>query len=1112
VVAGIAAILLASVASASDVAATARLIRERRAHTATAIGNGKILVAGGRNLSGALSDVEIFDAATGAFTAAARLLTPRAEHTATRLADGRVLLIGGRGGEPLTSTEFFDPSRDVFSSGPSLNSPRFGHTATLLADGRIVVIGGNAEGTAEIFDPRASTFAALPCRLSEPRSFHAAVRLLDGSILIAGGIKREGATLKSAEILHPDTLECEPIASMFVARSRFTLRLLPDGKVQAIGGDAERTMELFNPAGYFSSLVHLARAPEFESAAMRSAGRLALIGPSAGAVADSEVPIAGGRQIVRPVQSLLDRIDYSMTEIPESGAAIVAGGVSSAGRYQQTAVLFESSAATVTTDKTDYAPGETVVITGTGWLPGETVTLNIHRDTNDPPDTVLSAVADASGNITNSEYVVQQYDLGVTFLLTATGQTSGFTAQTSFTDGNVRIRSNATGVTFTLTWSVFPGTTCSGTASSTGTETNVGFSGGARFTKGVGNTESISLEAAATATAPAGQPFIDWSADNGTDPFTVIAPRTICVSGQFAGTREYVASYGCTGRSSGFVCRPATDACDAAETCDGVSALCPADGLKPSGTVCRPGSGDLCDPDETCTGSSAACPADVVASAGTICNPGSGDACDPDERCTGTPDQACPADTFQPATFVCNQGSGDACDPDERCTGTPDQACPADTFQPATFVCNQGSGDACDPDERCTGTPDQACPADTFQPATFVCNQGSGDACDPDEFCTGTADQACPSDTVAQAGTTCRPAAGVCDAAEQCTGAAEAACPADAKKGSETTCRGAAPECDVAEVCSGASDDCPPDVFQPPATACSSDSNACTIDQCSGTSATCGHILIPNCGTSDCTTNTPPIITSTSGNPPGPISIGGSVQVTAEFTDASTLQTHTCTINWGDGSTPDNGTVTEPIGTTPGTCTGSHTYSAPDVYTVTITIADGCTSTTATYTYVVIFDPNGGFVTGGGWISSPLGACTYSAECNPAVTGKATFGFVSKYKNTKTTTPAPPEGNTNFHFNAGNFKFDSDSYEWLVISGAKARYRGTGQINGAGSYGFELTAWDGQAPGGPGQDMFRIKIWQGNPGNAVYDNERTSPDGEATTALGGGSIVIHKAK
>lgn len=40
---------------------------------------------------------------------------------------------------------------------------------------------------------------------------------------------------------------------------------------------------------------------------------------------------------------------------------------------------------------------------------------------------------------------------------------------------------------------------------------------------------------------------------------------------------------------------------------------------------------------------------------------------------------------------------------------------------------------------------------------------------------------------------------------------------------------------------------------------------------------------------------------------------------------------------------------------------------------------------------------------------------------------------------------------------------------------------------------------------------FRIKIWQGNSANVVYDNERGSPDGsDPVTNLGGGSIVVHK--
>ena len=45
-----------------------------------------------------------------------------------------------------------------------------------------------------------------------------------------------------------------------------------------------------------------------------------------------------------------------------------------------------------------------------------------------------------------------------------------------------------------------------------------------------------------------------------------------------------------------------------------------------------------------------------------------------------------------------------------------------------------------------------------------------------------------------------------------------------------------------------------------------------------------------------------------------------------------------------------------------------------------------------------------------------------------------------------------------------------------VISGPQAKYKGEGTINGSGSYGFMLTAIDGQMNGGGGQDKSRIKI------------------------------------
>lgn len=72
-------------------------------------------------------------------------------------------------------------------------------------------------------------------------------------------------------------------------------------------------------------------------------------------------------------------------------------------------------------------------------------------------------------------------------------------------------------------------------------------------------------------------------------------------------------------------------------------------------------------------------------------------------------------------------------------------------------------------------------------------------------------------------------------------------------------------------------------------------------------------------------------------------------------------------------------------------------------------------------------------------------------------------------------------------------------------------HRGSGTVNGNGNYGFILTAIDGEVNGGGGVDKFRIKIWHWNNNDAiVYDNQMNTPDiSNPTTAIGGGSILIH---
>ena len=183
-----------------------------------------------------------------------------------------------------------------------------------------------------------------------------------------------------------------------------------------------------------------------------------------------------------------------------------------------------------------------------------------------------------------------------------------------------------------------------------------------------------------------------------------------------------------------------------------------------------------------------------------------------------------------------------------------------------------------------------------------------------------------------------------------------------------------------------------------------------------------------------------------------------------------------------------------------------------DLYAITAQ-AGGCK--TSEEVYLPIYDPNGGFVTGGGWIYSEPG----NMPANPHVEGKANFGFNAKYKAGKNNS-TEVDGNTNFQFNNAGFHFKSSSHEEmsLIISGdKKATYRGVGTVNGQGSHYFIVTVIDGDASGGDGTDYFRIVVYSDGTsspaGQPIYDNESEAAlNADASTAIGGGSIVIHKPK
>ncbi len=182
--------------------------------------------------------------------------------------------------------------------------------------------------------------------------------------------------------------------------------------------------------------------------------------------------------------------------------------------------------------------------------------------------------------------------------------------------------------------------------------------------------------------------------------------------------------------------------------------------------------------------------------------------------------------------------------------------------------------------------------------------------------------------------------------------------------------------------------------------------------------------------------------------------------------------------------------------------TPSHTYAAASIYDVCLIVNDGQVDSEEVCTFAVVYDPSAGFVTGGGWIDSQEGAY----KLDTSLTGKANFGFVTKYKKGAGT----PTGQTEFQFQTAYLNFHSESYDWLIVNqgGTNAQFKGEGTINGdydenGNAYKFMIWAGD-DSP-----DTFRIQIWSEDEVDGV---EYVVYDNGVDQEISGGQIVIHTKK
>ena len=208
--------------------------------------------------------------------------------------------------------------------------------------------------------------------------------------------------------------------------------------------------------------------------------------------------------------------------------------------------------------------------------------------------------------------------------------------------------------------------------------------------------------------------------------------------------------------------------------------------------------------------------------------------------------------------------------------------------------------------------------------------------------------------------------------------------------------------------------------------------------------------------------------------------------------DVVTLNTSGATGTFADKEIGTAKTVTITGLTISGTDAGNYTLTQP--------------TTRASITAPPV---NSGYVAGAGWVNSPAGAFVKG----PSTTGRGYFAFAAAYigKN-----PLTPTGLVAFQlktkglFYPAVLSFTSAQFEELVVSGSQATLKGTGTVDGSGSYGFLLSVIDGQ--GLLTGNKLRLKVWDENHNNAVvYDNQMGTGDNASPTGAVTGLIAVSKS-
>ncbi len=229
----------------------------RKAHTATLLADGRILVAGGTSsrqgtVTGTDYSFELrtfmFDPATSAWTATgnngfarkdrAAVLTTNTSGSGSTAHNGWVLLAGGSSNTGAASgrAERFNPTSGTWASTGSMVASRMAPVMVALQNGNVLVIGnGTTSGNCELYTSSAGTFAATGA-LSEAKKDFRAVLLANGKVLVTGGVLASGAASHKVELYDPAAGTWSQLTPLRDGRFNHSMTVLQDGRILLAAG------------------------------------------------------------------------------------------------------------------------------------------------------------------------------------------------------------------------------------------------------------------------------------------------------------------------------------------------------------------------------------------------------------------------------------------------------------------------------------------------------------------------------------------------------------------------------------------------------------------------------------------------------------------------------------------------------------------------------------------------------------------------------------------------------------------------------------------------------------------------------------------------------------